>query len=114
MISRLPTLSAKDGFSYRTGAETTQGFEKFSEFLSERQEALKGEILKGDIRKWDFALKLALENGISLCNLLGLGFRRAHFSRIFILEKSLSKCKHAFRPKDVTMDAHMLSLSMSA
>ena len=46
--------------------------------------------------------------------LLGLGFRRAHFSRIFIFEKSWSKCKHAFQPKDVTMDAHMLSLSMSA
>ena len=31
------------------------------------QEALKGDILKGDIWKWDFALKFALENGISLC-----------------------------------------------
>ena len=32
------------------------------------QEALKGDILKGDIWKWDFALKFALENGIPLCN----------------------------------------------
>ena len=48
------------------------------------------------------------------CNFLGLGFRRAHFLRIFIFEKSWSKCKHVFQPKDVTMDAHMLSLSMSA
>ena len=31
------------------------------------QEALKGDILKGDIWKWDFALQLALENGIWLC-----------------------------------------------
>ena len=45
---------------------------------------------------------------------LGLGLRRAHFLQIFIFEESWSKCKHAFRPKDVTMDAHMLSLSMLA
>ena len=32
------------------------------------QEALKGDILKGDIWKWDFALQFALENGISLCS----------------------------------------------
>ena len=32
-------------------------------------------------------------------------------SLIFIFEKSLSKSKHAFRPKDATVDAHMLSLS---
>ena len=28
---------------------------------SNPQEALKGEILKGDIQKWDFALKLAIK-----------------------------------------------------
>ena len=38
-------------------------------------------------------------------------FRRADFSQIFIFEKSWSKSKHAFRPKDVTVGAHMLSLS---
>ena len=47
-------------------------------------------------------------------NRLGPGFRRAHFSQIFIFEKSWSKCKHAFQPEDVTVDAHMLSLSVSS
>ena len=32
----------------------------------------------------------------------------------FIVEESWSKCKRAFRPKDVTMDAHMLSLTTLA
>ena len=38
-------------------------------------------------------------------------FRRADFSQIFIFKKSWSKSKHAFRPKDATVGAHMLSLS---
>ena len=33
--------------------------------------------------------------------------RRAVFLQIF--EKSWSKCKHAFQPKDVTIDPHMLA-----
>ena len=41
-------------------------------------------------------------------------FRRADFLLILVLEKSWSKCKHAFRFKDATMDAHMLSLSTLA
>ena len=41
------------------------------------QEALKGDILKGDTWKWDFALRFALENGISLC--------RSHSTRQFSL-----------------------------
>ena len=30
----------------------------------ESQEALKGDILKGEIRKWDFALQFALDTSI--------------------------------------------------
>ena len=45
---------------------------------------------------------------------IGAGVSQSSFFAIFIFEKSWSKCKHVFQPKDVTMDAHMLSLSMSA
>ena len=37
--------------------------------------------------------------------------RRSDLFADFIFEKSWSNCKHAFRPKEATMDAHMLSLS---
>ena len=54
------------------------------------------------------------------CNGIGsnqrLVVRRADFSQIILFGKYWSKCKHAFRPKDATMDMHnvMLSLSTSA
>ena len=41
----------------------------------------------------------------------GKCFAERIFRRFFIFEKSWSKSKHAFRPRDATVDAHMLSLS---
>ena len=46
--------------------------------------------------------------------LVGAGVSQSSFFADLHFEKSWSKCKHALQPKDVTMDARMLSLSMSA
>ena len=68
--------AAKKGLGYNTPKIFGAG----GDFVFSDQEALKGDILKGDIWKWDFALKLALENGISLCS----SHSTRQFSQLFL------------------------------